>query len=112
MSTALAPVTPLPAVPTWTQVDGTLWVASTRDEFLGTVEQAGIIFIARDRFATEIGRYGDFGTAKSRVLHPSSRARARRRKGLDDVALAWTTAVIGSASILGSLSILALGLAA
>lgn len=97
---------------TWAQVGPALWVASRRGEFVGTVEQVGQAFVACDGYAAQLGTFSDLETAKHRVLQPAEVFGGARRARVDDMTLAWATAIVGGAVILGSLAMLTLGLGA
>lgn len=96
---------PVSAGASWTLVGTNLWVASTRGEFIGTVEQIGDGFVGCDGQAVEVGRFPDLETAKRQVLHPESRGYERRRRGSerDDLKLARLTAVVGVVVFVASL---------
>jgi hypothetical protein len=103
---------PVPAGASWTLVGTHLWVASTRGEFIGTVEQIEESFVGCDGHAIEVGRFADLETAKRQVLHPASRGYERRRRstGNDDLRLAWATAVVGGVVFAASLVMVAVDL--
>jgi hypothetical protein len=97
---------------TWTHVDPSLWVASTRWEFIGTVELVGERYLACDRYAIEIGSFGSLDAAKRQVQSPASSGleRTERSPDLHDRRLAWATAVVAAAVIVGSICLAAAGL--
>jgi hypothetical protein len=103
---------PVPAGASWTLVGRNLWVASTRGEFIGTVEQIDENFVGCDGHAIEVGRFADLETAKRQVLHPASRGYERRRRSTekDDLRLAWATAAVGGLAFVGSLVLVAVDL--
>jgi hypothetical protein len=104
---------PIPAGPTWAQVGTNLWVASTRGEFLGTVERIGDHYVACDGFALEIGRFDDLGSAKTQVLRPRANARARRRAArVDDTRIAWVGGAAAALAVAAALTAFAVGVAA
>jgi hypothetical protein len=100
---------PVPAGASWTLVGTNLWVASTRGEFIGTVEQIGDGFIGCDGQAVEVGRFADLDTAKRQVLHPETRGYERRRRNWehDDLKLARVTAAVGVVVFIASLALVA-----
>lgn len=114
MSVVIAEMAPpVAAGATWAQVGPALWVASARGEFLGTVEQFGDVYVARDGHAIEVGTYHELQTAKNQVLRPASRAyeaRLRQEARRDEMPLAWATAVVGGLVIAASLVMIGFGL--
>lgn len=113
MSVALLEsASPVGAGATWVQVAPSLWTASVRGEFIGTVEQIGESYVACDGHAVEVGSFGDLGTAKQQVMHPTSRSYETRlrRAERDELRLARVTAAVGGIVIAGSAAMFAAGL--
>lgn len=61
----------MPASVIWAQVEPAFWVASTRGEFVGTVERVDGLYRARDSRAAAVGDFADLASAKRRVLDPA-----------------------------------------
>jgi hypothetical protein len=103
---------PVPAGASWSQVGPALWVASTRGEFVGTVEEVDGRFVACDHHAVEIGIHADLQAAKQQVLRPAPAKHAVRGRIVepDETALAWVTAAVGAAVIIGCLLMITWGL--
>jgi hypothetical protein len=92
---------PPPAGATWSRVSPTLWVASDRGEFAGTVEQLGDRFVGCDVRALEVGTFGDLESAKRQVLHPvTSRGAHRRAEGAaDEPRTVWALACLAAFAV-------------
>ncbi len=52
-------------VATWHEVEKGFWVGNTSGRFLGTVEDAGSGFIARDETGARVGTYPDAAEARA-----------------------------------------------
>ncbi len=109
-----APVATVPAGATWARVSPTLWVASERGEFIGTVEQLGDRFVGCDGHAIEVGTFADLASAKRQVVDPprSSHAGAGPRRARDEARVAWAAACLAGAVVAGTATAVAAGFAA
>jgi len=98
---------------TWSRVSASLWVASTRTDFLGTVEAVHGRYRAFDQRGILISEAPELEAAMAHVLHPGGRAydrRARSDLSRGDQRLMRATAIVAGAVTVVSVVMLMSGL--